>query len=427
MRCATSSIRASATDAADVKPAETDAATLLDVADLRTYFFLRHGILKAVDGVSFQLKPHETLAIVGESGCGKSMTALSLMRLIPEPPGKIVSGSVKLDGTRPGHARRARDAQGARQRHLDDLPGADDVAQSGDDGRQPDRRGAAAARGPVAQRRAQARGRDPQAGAHAGSRAAAEGISASALRRHAPARDDRDGARLQSESADRRRADHRARRDHPGADPRHHPRPAEEARHRRDPDHARSRRGGRDRAARDRDVCGQEGGGSAGRRTVRAPAASLHARPDGLDPAARSHARRRRRDGSGAWRKFPASCRRSPTCRPAARSRRAVRTRSIICRREFPPYEEKRPAIGRRAGARRRSTEPRMPERAPARARGEEPQEAFPDQEGPAAPHRRLRLRGRRRDAHDPRRARRSRWSASPAAASPPSAAPSCV
>jgi peptide/nickel transport system ATP-binding protein len=79
-------------------PAEADAATLLDVADLRTYFYLRHGILKAVDGVSFQLKPHETLAIVGESGCGKSMTALSLMRLIPEPPGKIVSGSVELAG-----------------------------------------------------------------------------------------------------------------------------------------------------------------------------------------------------------------------------------------------------------------------------------------------------------------------------------------
>jgi peptide/nickel transport system ATP-binding protein len=79
-------------------PAKTQAATLLDVADLRTYFYLRHGILKAVDGVSFHLKPHETLAIVGESGCGKSMTALSLMRLIPEPPGKIVSGSVKLAG-----------------------------------------------------------------------------------------------------------------------------------------------------------------------------------------------------------------------------------------------------------------------------------------------------------------------------------------
>src|ERR1051325_5505681 len=75
---------------------QTDA--LLDVAGLKTYFFLRGGILKAVDGVSFQLRPHETLAIVGESGCGKSMTALSLMRLIPEPPGKIVSGSVKLAG-----------------------------------------------------------------------------------------------------------------------------------------------------------------------------------------------------------------------------------------------------------------------------------------------------------------------------------------
>jgi peptide/nickel transport system ATP-binding protein len=72
--------------------------TLLSVEDLRTYFYLRGGILKAVDGVSFSLKPQETLAIVGESGCGKSMTALSLMRLIPDPPGKIVGGSVTLDG-----------------------------------------------------------------------------------------------------------------------------------------------------------------------------------------------------------------------------------------------------------------------------------------------------------------------------------------
>ena len=77
---------------------ETRTDVLLDVEGLRTYFFLRAGTLKAVDGVSFQLRPHETLAIVGESGCGKSMTALSLMRLIPEPPGKIVGGSVKLDG-----------------------------------------------------------------------------------------------------------------------------------------------------------------------------------------------------------------------------------------------------------------------------------------------------------------------------------------
>ncbi len=81
--------------------AENDATSdaLLEVAALQTYFFLRGGILKAVDGMSFALKPHETLAIVGESGCGKSMTALSLMRLVPDPPGRIVGGSVKLAGT----------------------------------------------------------------------------------------------------------------------------------------------------------------------------------------------------------------------------------------------------------------------------------------------------------------------------------------
>jgi peptide/nickel transport system ATP-binding protein len=71
---------------------------LLAVEDLRTYFDLRQGLVKAVDGVSFTLSPRETLAIVGESGCGKSITALSLMRLVPDPPGRIVGGSVKLAG-----------------------------------------------------------------------------------------------------------------------------------------------------------------------------------------------------------------------------------------------------------------------------------------------------------------------------------------
>ena len=77
--------------------ARWDAATaLLDVQNLRTYFFTRQGVVKAVDGVSFSLKPAETLAIVGESGCGKSITALSLMRLVPDPPGRIVEGSMRL-------------------------------------------------------------------------------------------------------------------------------------------------------------------------------------------------------------------------------------------------------------------------------------------------------------------------------------------
>ena len=71
---------------------------VLDVKDLRTYFRTRWGTVKAVDGVSFNLRQGETLGLVGESGCGKSVTMLSLMRLIPSPPGRIVDGSVTLDG-----------------------------------------------------------------------------------------------------------------------------------------------------------------------------------------------------------------------------------------------------------------------------------------------------------------------------------------
>ena len=69
-------------------------ATLLEVKDLKTHFFTSEGVVKAVDGVSYELEEGETLGLVGESGCGKSVSALSLMRLIPDPPGKIVDGEV---------------------------------------------------------------------------------------------------------------------------------------------------------------------------------------------------------------------------------------------------------------------------------------------------------------------------------------------
>ena len=75
-----------------------NAEVVLDVAGLQSYLFTRLGVVKAVDDVSFAVHSGETLAIVGESGCGKTMTALSLMRLVPNPPGRIVGGSIKLAG-----------------------------------------------------------------------------------------------------------------------------------------------------------------------------------------------------------------------------------------------------------------------------------------------------------------------------------------
>ncbi|WP_281486931.1 ABC transporter ATP-binding protein [Lysinibacillus sphaericus] len=73
--------------------------TVLEVKNLQTYFYSSEGVAKAVDGVSFTLQKGETLGIVGESGCGKSMTSLSLLRLVPSPPGKIINGEILLNNT----------------------------------------------------------------------------------------------------------------------------------------------------------------------------------------------------------------------------------------------------------------------------------------------------------------------------------------
>jgi oligopeptide/dipeptide ABC transporter ATP-binding protein len=81
-----------------VATADTSEAPVLKVENLRTYFQTRWGTVKAVDGVSFELRKGETLGIVGESGSGKSVTMLSMMRLIPIPPGRIVEGTITLDG-----------------------------------------------------------------------------------------------------------------------------------------------------------------------------------------------------------------------------------------------------------------------------------------------------------------------------------------
>ena len=72
---------------------------LLDIRGLRTQFFTDDGLARAVDGVSYSLEKGETVGVVGESGCGKSVTALSILRLIPDPPGKIVDGEIIFEGT----------------------------------------------------------------------------------------------------------------------------------------------------------------------------------------------------------------------------------------------------------------------------------------------------------------------------------------
>src|SRR3990172_2326753 len=87
-------------DAAPASPPAPgrDPEVILDVRDLRTYFHVMDGTVRAVDGVDFRIKRGGRLAIVGESGCGKSVTALTIMRLIDQPPGEIASGEVWFDG-----------------------------------------------------------------------------------------------------------------------------------------------------------------------------------------------------------------------------------------------------------------------------------------------------------------------------------------
>ncbi len=105
-------------------------APLLEVKNLKTYFYTEDGVVKAVDGVDFHIDPGEVLGLVGESGCGKSVTSLSIMRLIGVP-GKIVEGEILFDGQGPGQSLRTAHDEGARQPHLDDLPATPIRAQPG--------------------------------------------------------------------------------------------------------------------------------------------------------------------------------------------------------------------------------------------------------------------------------------------------------
>ena len=168
--------------------------SLLEVEDLRVHLFTNRGVVRAVDGISFTLEAGRSLGIVGESGCGKTMTALSLMRLIPAPPAEIVSGSIRFDGEDvvtmdPERLRALRGNQIA-MIYQDPMTSLNPVFTVGEQIAEAVRLHRGDGRGSAA------RGGDAEAGRHPRSDARLRGLSASIVRRHAPARGDRDGAGL---------------------------------------------------------------------------------------------------------------------------------------------------------------------------------------------------------------------------------------
>jgi oligopeptide/dipeptide ABC transporter ATP-binding protein len=81
------------------EPGAKPADAVLEIENLQTHFFTANGVVRAVDGVSYAVRSGETLGVVGESGCGKSVTALSILRLVADPPGRIVGGAIRFEGT----------------------------------------------------------------------------------------------------------------------------------------------------------------------------------------------------------------------------------------------------------------------------------------------------------------------------------------
>ena len=182
--------------------AAANAVPLLDVHDLHTQFDTPAGVVRAVDGVSYSLRSGETLGVVGESGCGKSVTALSILRLVSSPPGRIAGGAIRFEGT---------DLLTLSESEMEKVRG-NRISMIFQEpmtslnplltvGRQISE--AVALHQGLSQRAAMDRGGYAAPGAHAGARAACARFSASAIRWHASAGDDRHGAFVQSQGADR--------------------------------------------------------------------------------------------------------------------------------------------------------------------------------------------------------------------------------
>ena len=361
---------------------------LLEVENLQTHFRTPDGVNRAVDGVSFHLEEGETLAVVGETGCGKSVTANSILRLIPEPPGRI-AGAIRFQGTDllklPESAMRRMRGNDISMIFQEPMTSLNPVLtvgrQLGETLRQHER---------LSRREADDR---------AVEMLRLVGIPEARRRLDEYPHQLSGGMRqrvmiaialvLPAQAADRRRADHGARRHHPGADPGPHEGPQDQDRRRHHPDHARPRRRRRGGRAGDGHVCGPHGGGGAGGRALPQPAAPLHPGPVRGGPQARLVAERRaeppRRDPRRGAQPEAAHS----GCVFASRCALAT----DLCRQVAPALEPRRRGTGPPATSRRRRRSPH--ERAP--AAGERPQEALPRARGVARHPRR----------HRPRRGRR--------------------